>query len=193
VTYASHFPTGAGAVEAPASNSARTTESRPQETLARLPVLIRPVRIADKAYVRNSFAEGHKGAPGVVSMTWRYYKRFIVPELEHALQYPSTEVLAAYDATDTIVGWLAFARGQRVSTIHWAHTRFKIGDGADLRRRGVMTQLIDAARLGDRIAYTFKGAYPKHRSGETLDEKLLPWLAGRGQFATYYPFEEWLK
>jgi hypothetical protein len=167
--------------------------STPPPVAPRLPVLIRPVRLADKAYVRNTFAEGHKGAPGVMSMTWRYYKRFIVPELEHALCYPSTEVLAAYDATDTIVGWLAFARGQRVSTIHWAHTRFKIGDGPELRRRGVMTQLIDAARLSNRIAYTFKGAYPRHRSGETLDEKLLPWLAGRGQFATHYAFEEWLK
>lgn len=162
------------------------------DVTAALDLDIRPLRTEDLGYARWSFAEGHKGAPGVASMTWRYYKRFIVPELERALTFATTEILGAYVGS-TVVGWLAFARGKRVSTVHWVHVRFQLGDGGqELRRRGVMTALLDAAELGDRIAYTFKGAAPKHRNdGKTMDERLLPWLQKRGQHAAYVPWEEW--
>jgi hypothetical protein len=154
---------------------------------------LRPLRAEDYGYARWSFAEGHKGAPGVSSMTWRYYKRFIAPELERALTFPTTEILGAY-LGGTVAGWLAFARGKRVSTVHWVHVRFQLGDGGmELRRRGVMTALLDAADLGDRIAYTFKGSAPKHRKdGKTMDERLLPWLQRRGQHAAYVPWEQWI-
>lgn len=160
---------------------------------AELDLEIRPLRLADLGYARWSFAEGHKGSPGVGSMTWRHYKRYIVPLLDRALAWPSTEILAAY-LGETVVGWLAFARGRRVSTVHWVHVRYQLGDGGpELRRRGVMTMLVDAADLGDRVAYTWKGGYPKHRSdGTTMDERLLPWLQRRGQHAAYVPWEEWI-
>lgn len=156
-----------------------------------VPLSIRRVAAADLPYVRGSFAEGHKGAPGLMSMTWRYYKRFIVPILDSVLVRDGTELLGAYAPDGTIVGWLAFARGRRVATVHWVHTRWRIGEGPELRRHGIMTALFDHAALGLRIAYTFKGAFPRHRSGQTLDEKLLPWLSSRGQHAAYVPWEEW--
>lgn len=151
------------------------------------------VRIGDTAYVRNSFAEGHKDAPGARSMTWRYYKRYVVPELHAVLRHASVETIAAY-LGDDIVGWLAFSRGTgRVDAIHWAHTRYRIGDeGEPLRRRKVMTALLDAANLR-RIAYTWRGGLGKHdHDGKTSDERLLPWLAARGQHAAYVPWDEWI-
>lgn len=176
------------------------TPDAPSAAPAPLAIDIRPLRLADMGYAKWSIAEGHKGAPGVSSMSWRHYKRFIVPELERALVWPGTEILAAYIG-DQVVGWLAFSRGKRVSTVHWVHVRFQLGDGGqELRRlgsrgladRGIMTMLFDEAKLGDRIAYTFKGAVPKHRSdGKTMDERLLPWLQRRGQHAAYVSWEEW--
>lgn len=160
---------------------------------AHLVLHYRAVPERDFAYVRGSFAEGHKGAPGVMSMNWKYYKRYVVPELERVLRREGTELLGAYQHDGEIVGWLAFHRGRRASTIHWAHTRYRVGnDGPELRRRGIFSALLDRVDLGARIAYTFKGAYPKHRSdGQTLDEKLLPWLSSRGQHAAYIPWDEW--
>lgn len=155
-----------------------------------LRVAIRPVGLDDMAYVRNSFAEGHKNAPGDCSMTWRYYKRYVVPELNAALA--GSELLGAYRIDGVILGWLSICRGKRVDTVHWVHTRHSVGGELETyRRRGVMTALFDAARLGDRIAYTFRGAYPLHRSGVTMDERLMPWLAARGQHAAFVPWEEW--
>lgn len=161
-------------------------------TVATLSFDLAPLRPADAGYTRWSFAEGHKGAPQVDSMTWRQYKKYVVPELNRALTWASTEILAAYMG-ETIIGWIAYSRGRRVSTVHWVHVRYQLGDdGECLRRRGVMTALFDAAKLGDRIAYTFKGAYPRHRSdGKTMDERLVPWLQKRGQHAAYVPWEEW--
>ena len=154
---------------------------------------IERARLDDMAYIRNSFAEGHKGAPGVASMTWRYYKRYIVPELNAALGRGDTQILAAYRRDGIVLGWIAFCRGRTVDTVHWVHTRHAIADeGEQLRRRGVMTALLDAAKLKPRLCYTFRGAWPRHRSdGVTMDERLLPWLRSRGQHAAYVPWEEW--
>lgn len=157
-----------------------------------LPIRLGTLRRDDFAYARNSFAEGHKRAPGVESMSWRYYKRFIVPMLEDVLRHERVEVLAAYLGAD-VVGWLAFSRGRLVDAVHWVHTRWKVGaDGAPLRRRGIMTLLLESAELKNRLAYTWKGARAEHdRDGLTMDERLLPWLSDRGQHAVYQPWEEW--
>lgn len=167
-----------------------------------LPISIRRPAREDLAYIRGTFHEGHKGSPDTAGMTWRYFKRFIEPGLDAVLQRKDTELVAAYsDVAPIIVGWLAFHRGRRVDTVHWAHTRYRISlphnqrhplDGEKLRRRRVLTQLLDAAQLKDRIAYTHKGAYAKHdHDGVTMDERLLPWLHARGQHAAYVPMEEW--
>lgn len=160
---------------------------------ARLPLDIRPPRLADLPYVRNSFAEGHKGAPGVSSMTWRHYNRFIRPQLSAVLSHPRVELAAAYIGAD-IVGWLAYTIGRNVDAVHWAHTRFKVGDdGAPLRRRGVMTALFDAVELR-RLEYTWRaGRHKDDRDKRTVDERLLPWLSRRGHHATYTPWESWIQ
>ncbi len=152
------------------------------------------VRIDDLPYVRNSFAEGHKGAPGVRTMTWRHYKEFIVPRLHRVLAHPGVELVSAYLGQE-IVGWLAYSRGRRVDAIHWAHTKYQLRDrGEPMRRRGVMATLIDRAGLGDRIAYTWRGACgDSSHDKRTLDERLLPWLAERGQHAAYVPWEDWVQ
>lgn len=166
-----------------------------------LPIEIRALRQADLGYARHSFAESHKDAPGVASMSWRTYKRFIVPELNSVLVHPTTELLGAY-LGPVVVGWIALARGKRVNTVHWLFTRYAIAarpdeapspwEGTECRRRHVASMLVDAAGLGERLVYTFKGAHPKHRSdGITMDERLVPWLRGRGQHAAYVPWEEW--
>lgn len=154
---------------------------------------IRRVALDDLPYVRNSWAEGHKGAPGVRQMSWRLYKQFVVPQLNAACAHPAVELVGAYIGS-TIVGWLALSRGKRVNALHWVHTRFRIGEsGEELRRRGIMTSLVDAAVLGNRIVYTWKGALGKHdHDGKTMDERLLPWLSSRGQHAAYLPWKEWI-
>lgn len=165
-----------------------------------LPLSLGRLRRDDFAYARNSFAEGHKTAPGVESMSWRYYKRFIVPMLESVLRNERVEVAAAYLGAD-IVGWVAFSRGKYVDALHWVHTRWKIGaDGESLRRNcgrgggGIMTALLDYVELRNRLAYTWRGGKGKHdHDGLTMDERLLPWLASRGQHAAYLPWDEWNK
>lgn len=182
-----------------------------------------PVRLADMARVRTAFAEGHKHAPGADRMPWRYYKRFVVPELNAALVHPDTEVLGAYvepvlGGDPDLYGWLAFARGRRVDTVHWvsvpywvpvAHTacigcttpkRHEMAcplateNRIPIRRRGIMTAMFDAAGLQERLVYTFRGAKHEHRSdGLTMDERLLPWMRARGHHVAYVKWEEWSK
>lgn len=169
-----------------------------------------PVHLDDLPRVRTAFAEGHKHAPGADRMPWRFYKRYIVPELNAALTHPETQLLAAYapplwSEAPELYGWIAFARGRRVDTVHWVsvpywvpvphtactgcadqkhhaiachlHSSLRI----PLRRRGVMAALFDAAGLQERLAYTFRGARHEHRSdGVTMDERLMPWLRSRG-------------
>lgn len=186
---------------------------------ARLPITLGPVRNNDLAYCRSSWAEGFKHSPDAGRMSWQLYKRHVVPELQRILYRDDTQVLAAYLGAD-ICGWIAYAPGRRVSTVHWVHTRCAIWDAArctndgcimagsrlihgaicpghfdnleKLRKRGVMSALVDAAPLGDRIVYTHRG--PKERNARvTSDEWIVPWLRRRGINAAYMPYEEWSK
>jgi hypothetical protein len=164
-------------------------------TTAPLVVDIRPVAPADLAYVRSSWAEGYKTAPGNAKLGWRIYKRVVPPELASVLERPETQVIGAFTA-DTIIGWLAYVPGRRVSTVHWVHTRYRVGeDGEPLRRRGIMTALLAHAQLTQRIVYTHRGGYPKHRHAdaghETSDAPIVRWLARNGVTAAYMPFGEW--
>lgn len=167
-----------------------------------LHIAIRPAAIDDMAYIANSFAEGRKLAPGLSSMSWRAYKEFVVPRQREVLVHPETKILAAYlPVGPTIVGWLAYWPRPTVSIVHWVHVRHSIGARADqpaqpytgieLRRRGIMTALIDAAELG-RIAYTHRGGRAKHdRDGLTMDERLMPWLSRRGHHPAFVEWERW--
>ncbi len=179
------------------------------------------VRLADMDRVRTAFAEGHKHAPGCDRMPWRYYKRFTVPELNAALVHPDTQIVGAYADSlfsdePALHGWIAFARGKRVDTVHWVSVPYWIpvphtactgcadpkhhagrcplapDNRTELRRRGIMTALLDAAGLQERLAYTFRGAKHEHRAdGHTMDERLLPWLRERGHHVVHMPWGEW--
>jgi len=183
---------------APASDTA----GRPPPILADplLALALTRVRLDDLPRVRNAFAEGHKHAPGCDRMPWRYYKRFVVPELDEVLAHPDTELLGAYATpvlgppVPELCGWLAYARGRSVDTVHWVSTphwfplppelcsgcerpeglrwpthHVKTCPLADvnrtpLRHRGIMTALFDAAALRTHLVYTFRGAKHEHRS-----------------------------
>lgn len=160
-----------------------------------MPLQIRSHVGDDIAYVRGSWAEGFKASPDAPRLPWKLYKRHVVPELDAVLHRDDTRLLAAYLGTD-IVGWVAFVPGRRVSTVHWVHTRYRVGEnGPCLRKQGVMRMLLEAAQLGDRIVYTHRGPYPKHlHRGEakrTSDEWIVPWLGRNGVSAAYLNYQEW--
>lgn len=190
---------------------------------APIPLRYAPVRLDDMARVRTAFAEGYKHAPGFTRMPWRLYKQHIVPELDRVLAWPSTELLGAYASSGELCGWLAYSRGRRVDTVHWISVPFWFplpravclgcksepgrslrhvspcqlapDDRVPMRRRGVMTGLLAAAQLQSRLAYTHKGPLHEHRSdGKTMDERLMPWLHGRGyQGLAFVRWEEWCR
>lgn len=207
---------------APVIATSTAIAARPAPAPLPLALTLRPVYLDDMPRVRNAFAEGHKHAPGVDRMPWRYYKQWVVPELRAALAHPETQLLGAY-AEGALCGWLAFARGRRVDTVHWVSTPFWFPVPADachgcsesdepgkpkrhsgecplnpsnrtaLRRRGIMTALLDAAALQERLVYTFRGAKHEHRNdGKTMDERLMPMLRARGHRGIeHVPWKEW--
>lgn len=159
-----------------------------------LPVDLRASPGPDIAYIVGSWCEAYKHSPSCGRMPWPVFKRHVRPELEGVLHRSDTQLLTAYLGQHP-VGWIAFAPGRRVSTVHWVHTRYCVGEGgACLRKRGIMTTLLGAAQLGDRIVYTHRGPYPKHRHAgakQTSDEWIVPWLRRRGVSAAYVPMSEW--
>lgn len=159
-------------------------------------VTIRPMHADDLSYVRSTWKEGHKDAPGAERMRWPVYKLTVGKQIDQVLAEPSTQVLVAYADNGRAIGWLAFTPGRSISTVHWAHTRHEL-DGEPCRRRGVMTALLDRAGLGKRFAYTFRGARRNNGSrrsgrGDSLDLTIAAWLRGRGVTAVYVPVEEFL-
>lgn len=159
------------------------------------PPAIRSASANDHAYILRSWLEARRYAPGMSRMPFRVYESEYLPELEDVLGRGDTEVVVA-DSGGVIAGWLAFSRGRSVDTVHWVATRFRVGkDGPVLRRQGVMRSLLEAARLHKRLAYTFRGAYPraKDEPRETSDVWITRWLASRGTHAVFVPYREWIK
>jgi hypothetical protein len=158
-------------------------------------VTIGPVVDDERAYCAGSWAESYKLSPGHQQLPWGAYKRVVVPELKQVLDSPATSILAARSGGQ-IVGWLALSRGRRIHACHWVHTRFRVGqDGEQLRRRGVMTALFEAAQLGHRFIYTHRGPVPRHGADRstTSDEWIAKALAERGVFATFVHYQEWIR
>lgn len=138
------------------------------------------------AYLRNSFGESFKqSSVRLDRMPWPTYKHEVVPELHAVLDAPETRVLVA-DCDGLVAGWMALAAGRRVDTVHWIYTRWKIGAGEKLRRRGVMRSLVEVAQLKSKLVYTLRGVKRSH-------EWIVPWLAGRGVTAAYVPLKEWIR
>lgn len=140
----------------------------------------------EMAYIRGSLAEGVKESSSRLhKLPWTTYKDLWRPKLDALLERADTQLIVA-DLGGVVAGWLAFSPGRRVDTVHWTHTRWRVGKGETLRKRGVMRQLVDAAQLKPRIVYTLRGARRSH-------EWIVPWLAGRGVTAAYEPLKDWVE
>lgn len=138
----------------------------------------------EMAYLRGSFGEGYKQSSNrLFKLPWPDFKRLERPRLDAVLARGDTQLLVA-DLDGAVAGWLAWSPGRRVDTVHWTHTRLRIGKGETLRRRGVMRALVDAAGLKQRLVYT-------HRGAKRSDEWIVPWLARRGVTAAFQSIKEW--
>lgn len=151
--------------------------------------IVRELDEADMAYALVSMRESHHQSPGVKRMPWIYYKERYGKLFEKLISEGVT--LGAYDPLDggNLFGFLVMTPGKRVNTLHWTQVKFKDRAGTLLRRRGIMTEMLRAADLGSRFAYTLRGRKEK---GKTLDEIIQAKLFERGTVATYIPLLEWL-
>lgn len=171
----------------------------------------------DKRFIARTWKESYKDAPGQRRTPWRIYNQTTAKDIYALLDNPTVQLLAAHEPGGRIVGWLAFTRGKSISTLHWVFTRSLLHDltcklawshpaidpppctcaPIELRRRGVMTALLEHADLGKRFAYTLRGPRvhnggKRGGSGPPLDEPIVAWLRGRGVTAVYVPLVEWL-
>jgi hypothetical protein len=159
-----------------------------------LAVTIAPVTEDEVGYCLGSWREALMTTPENRRVPKGIFRRSITPQLTDILN--ASEVLTAH-VDGAIAGWIAFQRGPRVSACHWVHTRYESRDGMPLRRRGIMTALLEAADLGPRFLYTHRGSLPRHPRPEdkrtTTDEIVRRWLAKRGVTAVHVPYQEWIR
>lgn len=146
-------------------------------------------------YAMDSWGEGAKKSREGKKVPWPYFRTVDIPVFKKVFNDSSTVLLGAYtEARDALVGpglvgegklvgWLAMTPGKRVHTVHWVHTKYEL-DGKLMRRRGVMTALLDAADLGARFIYTVHGQH---------DAEIVTALRTHGVTATFVPLKEWLK
>lgn len=157
-----------------------------------------PVDGSEHGYVKSSWIEAYRYAPGMSRMPFRTYRMMETGWIEHALGRPDTRVLLAMTG-DAIAGWVAFCRRPSADVVHWIQTRYRIGrDGEHLRRRSVMVQLIAAAALKPKIGYTFRGSLPRHTETDeprvSSDVWISRWLADRVNItAVHQPYREWIR
>lgn len=149
----------------------------------------------DRGYVLFSWREGHKKSPGADRLPWSFYKHEYVAMFEKILGDATTRLLGAYQ-DGKLLGWLAMTPGKRVHTLHWCYVKHEL-DGARMRRRGIMTALLDAAELGKNFCYTLharrdRATLPDGSKTKSLDESLVVALREKGVNATYVSLKEWL-
>ncbi len=130
-------------------------------------------------------------------MPWAYYKDTLGYAFEQILDAPTTRVLGAYTHEDKLVGWLVMTPGKRVHTVHWAHVKYEL-DGKQMRRRGTMLALLEAADLGKNFVYTLRArrdraTLPNGDTTKSLDETLVAALRAKGITATFVNLKEWMK
>lgn len=157
-------------------------------------MIVRALDDNHKGYALCTWREGAKKAPGFDRVPFSYFKDVYGRAFKQILDDPAARLLGAY-TNDALVGWLAMSPGKRVHTVHWVHTKFEL-DGERLRRRGIMTALLDAAELGSRFIYTCRAQRVKRSGGSTiksLDEALVLALRAKGVSATYVSLKEWSK
>jgi len=158
---------------------------------------IRLLDLTDKGYALASWRESHKAAPGVHRVPWSFYKHEYGEIFAQIINAPTTKLLGAYATNDKLLGWLAMTPGKRVHTLHWVQVKFEL-DGIRMRRRGIMTELLNAAELGPRFVYTLHARrdrvrLPDGSMSRSLDESLVAALQARGIVAAYTPLKEWVK
>lgn len=151
----------------------------------------------DRGYVLASWRESHKQSPGADKVPWGFYKYEWGTMLSKIINDPTTKMLGAYADTGKLLGYLVMTPGKRVSTLHWVQVKFEL-DGEKLRRRGLMTALLEAAELGPRFIYTLRArrdrkTLPDGSVTKSLDESLAATLLARGAVAVYEPMKSWLK
>ena len=164
---------------------------------------------ADRGYVVRTWTDSFHRAEENYELTFKLWKPYQRAAIDHVLALPMTRVLVAHhdtaratsrdgaDLGPAVLGWLVWTTGRGWPTVHYAYTRHALGD-VDWRRRGVMSELVDAAELGSRVVYTHKG---EHARGSLrarsyyprpLDEEVAAWARRRGMAVAYVPLEEWI-
>ena len=150
-------------------------------------VYIRSLDDADKPYALVAWREAHHAA-AAKRMPWKFYKERYGRLFEQLLSDHIS--LGAYSDGGELLGFIVFTPGKRIHTLHWVQTKYQDEHKISLRRRGVASQLIAAAKLGDRFAYTLHG---RRVNGATLDEIVAKHLLNKGQVAAYVDLLEWIK
>jgi hypothetical protein len=148
---------------------------------------IRSLDEKDRAYALSSWRESHRESSKFRRVPWSFYKHVYGKHFEKLIR--EAYVLGAYLDAE-LLGFLVMSRSKRVNTLHWVQTKFQDKDGIKLRRRGVMTELLKAADLGQRFAYTLRA---RKNKGVFLDELLAKKLLETEVVATYIPLLEWIK
>jgi len=151
-----------------------------------LPVHVCELAPDDHAYALSSWRESHKQT--LRRVPWGAYKMTYGREFAALLKAPDSLVLGAYGASDELLGFLVASPGKRVDVLHWTQVKFKNKAGEYVRRRGIMTALLDAAELGDRFIYTLRA---RREGKRTLDDVIAERLAARGVVATFVDFQTW--
>ena len=157
---------------------------------AALVVSLHPMALDDRPFVRATWRESAKSSPKFDRLPWPVYKATVGKLIDALIERSDVSLLGAYRGDGKIVGWLAWTPGRSVSTVHFGYTRHEL-DGEKLRRRGVFAELLAAASLGKRVAYTFIG--PKRQRGATMDVALVEWAREQGVTAVHTPIEEFLR
>jgi hypothetical protein len=158
---------------------------------------IRPLDPEDRGYALNSWRESHKTSPGVDRLPWSYYRHEWGEKFRAIINDASTRLLGAYTHDNQLAGWLAMTPGKRVNTLHWVYVKWKL-DGKLLRRRGIMMELLAAAELGRKFAYTLharrdRAKLPDGSTTKSLDETLVHVLRAEGISATFISLKEFLQ
>lgn len=168
-----------------------------------------PTSSDDRSYIVRSWVDSFHRARANLKLTFRGgYKERQRQAIDRVLDAPGTRVLCAYSDTErvmrdgvdhgpAVLGWIVWTVGRGWPTVHYVFTRYELGQ-VKWRRRGVMSELVDAAELGPRVVYTHRGEYARgglesrQRWPRALDEEVADWMRRRGMTVAYVPLGEWL-
>lgn len=150
---------------------------------------IRPPVEADLAFILASWRSAHRDSQKQ-TLPWTVYKQTYGTLIKMLLSRADVHVLAAYDSTlpagQDLAGWIAWTPGARVATLHFVYVR------KSHRRVGLARGLADAAQLGNRLVYTFRGTW-LHRKRLGADDVLRLAAEKHGVSATFVPVSEFLR